>query len=1159
MIKNDLKERILILDGALGTMIQTYQLNESDFRDNRFSDSNIELKGCNDILSITAPNIILDIHARYLEAGADIITTNSFNANSISLAEYQLQDFVYEINFAAAQLARQAIGELKGRYVAGSVGPTGRSASMSPKVESPALRNITFEQLEEAYTLQISALINGGVDLILLETVFDTLNCKAAIAAHERICNEKKIDIPLMISGTISDSSGRILSGQTVEAFVESVSHSKQLLSLGLNCAFGAELIYPYLQRLERTTSHYVSVHPNAGLPDAFGRYSHTPKIMAEIVEKFMQDKTVNIVGGCCGTTPSHIKALKEISKRYTPRTTRKHEPISTFSGLEPLKLTSDLGFINIGERANVAGSAKFARLIREEKFDEALAIVTKQVAAGVSVIDVCMDDAMIDGKTVMRHFLNLMASEPEIARLPVMIDSSKWEVIEYGLRTQQGKPIVNSISLKEGEQEFLHRADIIQRYGAAAVVMLFDENGQADSYQRKIEVACRAYRLLTNNGFKPENIIFDPNVLTIGTGIAEHAKYGIDFIKAVEYIKLNLPYAKVSAGVSNLSFAFRGNNPLREAMHSAFLYHAIKAGLDMAIVNGTNMMIYEDINPELLTAIEDLILNRNDEATEKLLEISEKMLSLKSSTTPAKNDTQQWRKLPINERLGLSISKGITQYINDDTLEALAEYRSAVNVIEQPLMEAMKHVGTLFSEGKMFLPQVVKSARVMKMAVDALQPYIKTSNDDSKLHKIVVATVKGDVHDIGKNIVSIVLSCNGFEVIDLGVMVPAQNIVDAVREHKPTMAMLSGLITPSLDEMAYLLKTFEKEKISLPVLVGGATTSKLHTTVKLQPLYSGLTWQTSDASSCAQLALELVGSHSKQIIKTIKYEQNQILNEFNNKSSILSITDARSNKFIVNKESIVQPQQKGTFIKELKFETVCQLINWTSFFAAWQVKGQTPQLFDHPQKGEEARNLYNDALEMLKIMSSKVTIKAQTTICDATTKNETIIITDKSLELNVGRDLQQGKKLNLSLADFLHENGDYVGFINVSVFGIDQIACNYEGDHYSTLMLKLLADRLAEASSEYLHYELRTSLWGYSNEEFNPTQILKGKWQGIRPAFGYPCLKDHKLKRKIFDALNIEKNIGTTLTENYSMLPQSSISAMIFANQAAKYFIITD
>lgn len=1193
MIHKQLEERILVLDGAFGTMVQSYNLSEKEFRGERFASWQKELKGCNDILVLTAPNIIKEIHTKYLEAGADIISTNSFNSTTISMSEYGLEEYVYELNFQAAAIAKEAVKEFAPKkYVAGSVGPTGRTASISPKVEDAAFRNITFDELFVAYTTQIKGLIDGGADLILIETIFDTLNAKAAIMAHEAVTAEKGIKIPLAISGTITDNSGRTLSGHTVEAFINSLDNSNQIISMGLNCAFGAELIYPYLKRLEQTTTHFVSVHPNAGLPDAFGNYSHTPQIMGKIIEQFMSEGLVNIVGGCCGTTPEHIAVIAELAKKYKPRAKREENNYTTYSGLEPLVLTPSVNFINIGERANVAGSAKFARLIREQKYSEALDIVLAQVETGAAVIDVCMDDAMIDGASAMTHFLNLIASEPDAAKLPIMIDSSKWEILEAGLKCVGGKSIVNSISLKEGEAKFLEHAAKIKLYGAAAVVMLFDERGQADCYDRKIEVATRAYNLLVNNGFAPQDIIFDPNVLTIGTGITEHNNYAVDFIKATEYIKNNLPFAKVSGGISNLSFAFRGNNVVREAIHSAFLYHAIKAGLDMAIVNAANVVLYEDIDKTLLKHVEDLIFNVDEHATERITEYAIKIKEAATNENKESSSSRlEWRNGEVEQRLSYSLVRGTLEFIESDINEAFVKYNEAVKIIEGPLMEGMKEVGELFGSGKMFLPQVVKSARVMKRAVEILSPHI-TAKEGSSAGKVVIATVKGDVHDIGKNIVSIVMACNGYEIIDLGVMTPPNTILEAVKEHSPIAVVLSGLITPSLDEMQNLLELFNFNKIKVPVLVGGATTSQLHTAVKLATTYNGFVAQTSDASSATNMLVDVTGSNGAAKQREVKELQKGQLEGYLSESieeKYLTLKEARENRHRAEFGKKRVPANVGEWLFSSKetnildsnsasnnsgesynidFNNVCNLINWTSFFSAWQIKGRYPDIFSHPDKGEEAKKLYLDALEMLEVMSEHITIKGAVSILEANSCNESItaIKEGKELVLECGRNCAKdnnsgdgsGKESsNLSLADFIDSKEDYVGFLNISVHGVEELAEKLSGDNYKILMIKMLADRLAEAASEYLHYITRTQLWGYSNEEFNAEELLRGHFSGIRPAFGYPCLPDHSLKAKIFKFLNIEERVGTKLTENFSMIPASSISSMILAHEESKYFLI--
>ena len=1164
MINREIEKRVLVLDGALGTMIQSYNLTKDQFHAERFASWQVDLKGCNDILVFTQPQIIEEIHTKYLEAGADIISTNTFNANAISMADYGLQDLVYEINYTAATIARNAIHNsgLAVRYVAGSVGPTGRSASMSPVVEDAAFRNVTFEELLFAYRTQIEGLVDGGVDIILMETAFDTLNTKAAIMAHEIVCVKRDKFVPIMLSGTITDRSGRTLSGQTVEAFCYSLEHSPYILSTGLNCAFGAELIYDFLKRLEKVSTSYISVHPNAGLPDGFGNYNQSPQAMGAVIEKMLAEGLLNIVGGCCGTTPEHIRVIAEIAKKYPPRKKRAKDSITTLTGLEPLRLTPSLGFINIGERANVAGSAKFARLIREKSYDEALSIVESQIQSGASVIDICMDAPMIDAVEAMEHFIRLVASEPDIARLPIMIDSSKWEVLERGLQSIQGKSIVNSISLKEGESDFLRKASIVQRYGAAAVVMLFDEKGQADSYDRKIEVATRAYNLLVGSGFAAEDIIFDPNVLTIATGIDEHNNYAVDFIEATRYIKSNLHGAKVSGGISNLSFSFRGNNIVREAMHSIFLYHAIKAGMDMAIVNAATLLIYEDINPDLLQAVEDVIFNRDAGSTDRLIDVATNIKMSKETLGDAKvTSALAWRDQEVDVRIAHWMVRGINDFVDEDINESLAKHGEAVKVIELPLMEGMKQVGTLFNDGKMFLPQVVKSARVMKRAVDILSPYISKS-DIKSVGKVVIATVKGDVHDIGKNIVSIVLSCNGFEIIDLGVMTPPERILDAIKEHNPTILALSGLITPSLDEMAFVAEMLEREGITIPILIGGATTSQLHTAVKLAPLYSGVIAHAPDASSCTKLAIDITGSQSSVTASEIALAQHQCREEYinaNRDKKVLSIDAARSNKALLDFSDIKTPKQLGQKSIEVAIEDIIPFINWTPFFSTWKISGHIPKIFDDPKKGAEAKILYNDSLAMLEVLKKSVTSKASYAIYKTESSKETITLIDgdRRLDIDTGRNLDGNSTSNLSLADFIAPLNDYVGVMVASIFGADAVADSYGDDSYSALLVKILCDRLVEATAEYIHYIIRTDVWGYSVEEFNPQEAIKGRYVGIRPAFGYPSLPNHSIKADIFKFMNITEQIGTTLTENYAMMPASSVSAMIFSNKDAKYFAI--
>lgn len=1188
MVKEELKNRVLVLDGAFGTMVQTYNLAEEDFRGERFAYWNAPLKGCNDVLSLTRPDLIREIHSLYLEAGADIISTNSFNSNAISMADYGLEDVstIYELNYHAATLACEVAAKYSkaagGRkYVAGSVGPTGRSASLSPDVDRPGYRNITMHELQRAYTTQIEGLVDGGCDIILLETIFDTLNAKAAVLAYQRVCRSRGVNTPIMLSGTITDASGRILSGHTVEAFYHILKHTPNLLSIGLNCSFGAEKMYPYVSELSGIAACYVSAHPNAGLPDGFGSYSHTPQIMVECIRPFVEEGLVNIVGGCCGTTPAHIAELAKLCKGQKARQVPTIEPQMVLSGLEKLVVNKESNFINIGERANVAGSAKFARLIRDNNFDEALSVVKEQVESGAQVVDICMDDAMIDAKNTMREFVNLLSSEPDIARVPLMIDSSKWEVIEAGLQCCGGKSIVNSISLKEGAAEFLHRARIIRSYGCAAVVMLFDEEGQADSYQRKIEVAERGYNLLVNDGFAPEDIIFDPNVLTIATGMAEHDRYALDFIEACKYIKANLPNAKISGGISNLSFAFRGNNPIREAMHSVFLYHAIKAGLDMAIVNAGMLPIYEDIDPQLLKAVEDVVLYRDTEAGERLLDFASKLKERQSGAPLADHTAKDeaWRSLPAFERLCQALVKGVTTHIKEDALEQLQIDGSPLRVIEGPLMEGMNRVGKLFGEGKMFLPQVVKSARVMKMAVDTLNPYISLNEagEKSTVKNIVIATVKGDVHDIGKNIVGVVCACNGYNMIDLGVMTPAEKILEAAISSNASAVALSGLITPSLDEMAAVIKLFESKGLSIPIMVGGATTTALHCAVKLAPLYSGCVVQTPDASSCVKMASKLTGSNAKEVFKEVAQDQKRLREEYQAglaSRQLLSLEEARKRRLVLNFDNVAVPPKCGiTVIDNITIDELLPLVNWTMFFAAWQMKGRYPQIFSNPEKGAEAKKLYDDAVAMANQLSANKTVRAKAVVglFKAASEDEQIVLYDienseKELtRFSFERSLtpKGDGEPAMCLSDFIapKEGSSHLGLFALSAgLGAEELAAKFEaeGDSYNSLLLKLLCDRLCEAMCEKVHYIVRTKLWAFSPQEpYSADQMLKGLYRGIRPAFGYPSCPDHSGKKQLFELLDVTAKTDIELTEGLMMRPASSLSGMIFDHPDARYFAL--
>lgn len=1110
----DLNSRVLILDGAMGTMLRRYDT------DSPFTGEWEKYKGANDLLAIIAPEIIEDIHRLYLEAGADIISTNSFNTNALSLADNGLADRVYDMALASAQVARRVADEYstpgRPRYVAGSMGPSNRTLSMSARVDEPAAREVTFAQMRDAYIDQARGLIDGGADVLLVETVFDTLNAKAVVSAIRSVSP----DFPIIISATVSDASGRLLSGQTIEAFVASVEHARPL-ALGLNCGFGARHILPYLRRLARVAKVPVSVHPNAGLPNIDGGYDETPEMFAEDVMEYFKEGLVNIVGGCCGTTPDHIRAIAPLAERYAPRQVPEKDNICVVSGLEPLAFTAGTNFVNIGERTNVAGSAKFARLVREGNFDEALSIAVAQVEAGAQVVDVCMDDAMIDGATAMRYFLNLMASEPAVAKVPVMIDSSKWEVIEAGLQCVQGKGIVNSISLKEGEEAFLEHARTIMSYGAAVVVMLFDEKGQADTYGRKTEVAQRAYRLLTGIGFPPEDIIFDPNILAVATGMPEHDVYARAFIDATAWIKGNLPYAKVSGGVSNLSFSFRGNNAVRKAMHAVFLYHAIKAGMDMAIVNPQMVQLYDDIDPQLLALVEDLVLYRREDAADRLIDHARTM-----TDTAAKSDTAAplaWREASCAERINHALLSGDTSFIAADAVEAFRRTGDAVAVINTMLMPAMERVGQLFGEGKMFLPQVVKSARVMKQAVAALKPYMTTDTDvaaTSSAHRIILATVKGDVHDIGKNIVGIVLSCDGYQVIDLGVMVPPETIVDEAVRHRASAICLSGLITPSLDEMIHVAEEVERRGLSIPIVVGGATTSALHTAVKIAPVTLAPVVHTRDAADNASTLNALLGERGKEFVAELRDRQRRMREEY------------YASKDMVTDDALIPPRQgeplevyaRRTLLTP-SIDELVPYINWDFFFAGWGIPGRMPAIFSNPERGDEARKLYDDAQKMLASMAAERSVGMQGVM---QTFRASVSGDDVVLRID-GRDLHLPMR---HVADALRQlDGTVQGGADVTLFaltagvGLAELSHRFReaGDDYSAIMAKLLCDRLAEAFAG---------------------MALRG---GCRIAIGYPAAPDHKLKHRIFDILNVGADTAMRLTESCMIVPGESICGIRF------------
>ncbi len=1185
-----LEQRILVLDGAMGTMIQRHKLQEKDYRGSRFATHTHPLMGNNDILVLTRPDIIYALHCDFLEAGSDIIETNTFNANPISQADYNASDLVKELNVEAARLARKAADEYtartpdKPRFVAGSIGPTNKTLSLSPDVNNPGFRAVSFQEVVDNYTLQLEGLMEGGVDLLLVETVFDTLNCKAALFSIEEFFKRTGVHIPVMVSGTVVDASGRTLSGQTTEAFWISIAHMPDLVSIGLNCALGSKQMRPFIAALAGIAESLVSVYPNAGLPNEFGEYDDSPDYMAAQIADFATSGFVNIVGGCCGTTPQHIKAIAEAVRTLKPRRRPAQHHELMLSGLEPLRVNSTTGFINIGERTNVTGSKKFARLIKEGNYDEALSIARQQVESGAQVIDINLDEGMLDSEQVMKEFLNLIASEPEISRVPIMIDSSKWSVIEQGLQCVQGKSIVNSISLKEGEELFKERAQKILQYGAATVVMAFDEQGQADSYERRIAICKRAYDILTlEAGFPPEDIIFDPNVLTVATGIEEHNNYAVDFIQTVRWIKENLPYAKISGGISNVSFSFRGNEPVREAMHAAFLYHAIRAGLDMGIVNAGQLAIYEDIDPELLVRVEDVLLNRRPDATERLVNFAETI-----SNGGEKNEAKaaEWRSAPVADRLRHALIKGIVEYIEEDTEEARQLYPSPLQVIEGPLMNGMNAIGDLFAEGKMFLPQVVKSARVMKRSVAYLLPFIEAekalNKDTSAKAKVLLATVKGDVHDIGKNIVAVVLACNNYDVVDIGVMMPCDKILEAAVREKADLIGLSGLITPSLDEMVYVASEMERLGMKIPLLIGGATTSRIHTAVKIAPVYSGAVVQVLDASRSVPVVNSLLNpSLSPGYIAELKKEQAGLRENHAARTTskkYLQLTEARRNRLSLqwDDKAVYRPLKPGiTLLENVTVRTLRPFIDWTPFFMAWELHGRYPQIFDQTENGIEAKKLFDDANLLLDKIEKDTLLglKGVAGIFPANSTGDDIdVYADESrktvlMTLHTLRQ-QQAKgagEPNLALADFIasKESGfnDYIGGFAVTAgLGIEKLLKQFSEslDDYHRIMTQALADRLAEAFAEMLHEHVRRELWGYApGENLKSEELLSENYQGIRPASGYPACPDHTEKAELFTLLNAETNTGITLTESFAMNPASSVSGLYFAHAAAKYFIL--
>jgi 5-methyltetrahydrofolate--homocysteine methyltransferase len=1212
-IKDVLREKILILDGAMGSLIQQYNLTDADYRGERFKNFPHEVKGNNDLLSITRPDVIKEIHAKYFTAGADIAETNTFSGTSIAMADYHMEDLVYELNFESAKIAREVADEFtakdpsKPRYVAGSIGPTNRTLSLSPDVNDPGYRAVTFDELVEAYTEQIRGLVDGGADLLLVETIFDTLNAKAALFAIDQYFkqNPSKPYLPVMVSGTITDASGRTLSGQTTEAFLTSVSHMP-LLSVGLNCALGADLMRPYVKTLNDKSPFLVSAHPNAGLPNEMGEYDQSPAEMAVIIDDFLANGFLNIIGGCCGTTPAHIQAIAEVAAKHKPHVIPEENVNQKLSGLEPLEITELTNFVNVGERCNVTGSKKFARLIREEKFEEAIAVAREQVDGGAQILDINMDEGMIDGVKMMPQFLNLLMAEPDIARLPIMIDSSKWEVIEAGLKCVQGKSVVNSISLKEGEEKFIESANKVKMYGASVVVMAFDETGQADSYQRRIEICQRAYDILVDKvGFPAQDIIFDPNILTVATGIEEHNNYAVDFIKATKWIKENLPHAKVSGGVSNISFSFRGNELVREAMHTVFLYHAIKAGMDMGIVNASQLGVYDDIDKTLRDLCEDVLLNRNPESTEKLVAYAE---TVKSAGKEQVVD-DAWRKNPVNKRLEHALIKGLTEFIDEDVEEARQLVERPIQVIEGPLMDGMNVVGDLFGEGKMFLPQVVKSARVMKKAVAYLLPYIeaeKEGGESSSAGKILMATVKGDVHDIGKNIVGVVLACNNYEVIDIGVMVPCDKILAAAKEHNVDIIGLSGLITPSLDEMVYVAKEMERLGFKVPLLIGGATTSRIHTAVKIDPHYSGPVIHVLDASRSVPVAGRLLQSEltSQEIFNEIKTEYAELRTAHaarQQEKNYLSIDQARAKSSGIDWTGFKskQPSFLGVkYFEDYSLEEIAKYIDWTPFFSTWQLSGKYPRIFDNEVVGKEAKKLFDDAQALLKeiIANKSLQAKAALGFFPANSLGDDIILHDyveKALEVacekhgshkQVSYEIQpkdessdksqwlhhlrqQGQKAstlpNRCLSDFIAPlnsgETDYIGAFAVTTgLGIEALLDKYEKEHddYNSIMVKALADRLAEAFAELLHERVRKEFWGYASEEtLSNEDLISEKYDGIRPAPGYPACPDHTEKKRLFELLDAEKQIGIQLTESYAMYPASAVSGFYFSHPESTYF----
>ena len=1181
--KRLLNERILILDGAMGTMIQRHQLDEAAFRGERFADYAHEVKGNNDLLSLTQPDIIKGIHRQYLDAGADILETNTFNANSVSMADYHMQELVAEINRESARLAREVADEVtaedpsKPRFVCGVLGPTNRTATLPPDVERPDFRNITFDELVESYTEATAALLDGGVDMLMIETIFDTLNAKAAAFAVRKYFADHDVEVPILISGTITDASGRTLSGQVAEAFWNSLRHCEPV-SFGLNCALGPAELRQHVEALSGLVDVCINAHPNAGLPNELGGYDLTPANMAAEIGEWARSGFLNIIGGCCGSTPDHIRAIAE-AVRDCPRRVPPTIPVECrLSGLEPFNIGAESLFVNVGERCNVTGSARFKNLVLKDDYSTALDVGRDQVENGAQVIDINMDEGLLDGKQAMITYLNLIAAEPDISRVPIMVDSSKWAIIEAGLKRIQGKGIVNSISLKEGKDKFLQQARLVRLYGAAVIVMAFDEDGQADTFERKVAICTRSYKILTEEaGFPAEDIIFDPNIFAIATGIEQHNTYGTDFIEATRQIKQTLPHALISGGVSNVSFSFRGNNPVREAIHSVFLYHAIKAGMDMGIVNAGQLAIYEDLPADLRDAVEDVVLNRREDGTDRLLVIAEKY---RGSSQAAEEAVAEWRTLPVAERLSHSLVKGLDKHIVEDTEEARLDLDDPVKVIEGPLMDGMNTVGDLFGAGKMFLPQVVKSARVMKKAVAHLEPFIKAGQKDGAKAqaRVLMATVKGDVHDIGKNIVGVVLQCNNFEIIDLGVMVPAQTILAAAKEHDVDIIGLSGLITPSLDEMNHMARELQREGFEIPLMIGGATTSRTHTAVKIEPNYDQPTVWVKDASRAVGVAQNLISEGLKEdFVAGVRAEYEQVREHYAKKrerAALLSLQQARDNGQPIDWVGYQPPRPAWIGVRTIDnvpLQTLAEYIDWTPFFHTWEIKGSYPKVLDDPGQGEQARELLKDAQAMLKRIIDEDWLQARAVLGLFPARrdgDDVAVYADESRNEEIGRFhfLRQQKQLpsgkpNRSLADFIGTGDDYLGAFAVSTgLGIDAHVQAFEAGHddYNAIMLKALADRLAEAFAEYLHGQVRRKHWGYAaDENLSDEDLVRERYRGIRPAAGYPASPEHTEKGELWRLLDVEQRSGIKITDSFAMLPAASVSGLYFSHPQSAYFAV--